>query len=242
MLAPAAVEARRMAVLEFRGTAVEAEGLAYLSRRVRGESLSNLGEGWEVMTRENMLVLIDASLGECVREGECDVETGRNIGADRVVSGEVVRFGGDLRLSLALYDTRTGRLLSTAEAAAPDERGVAERIAPAVARLMSARPPEPLDPVDPPPPPPPPRPPPSTTSGTLVVEGAPAGARVLILDADARPVGEARLPATATGLAGGRYRVVVERAGHRRYDRSHEVPAGGQTRIWVELRRDPFRR
>ena len=227
-------------MLELRGAAVAPDGLAYLARRVRGESLGHLDAAWEVMTRENMLVLIDASAGHCVREGECDVETGRNIGADRVVSGEVVRFGGSLRLTLALYDTHSGRLLRTAEAAAPDERGLADGLPGAVARLMAGWGPVPVDPVESPPPQP--LPPPPSLTGTLVVEGAPAGARIRVIDADGRAVREARLPATLTGLAGGRYRVQVDRPGRRGYERVHEVPQGGQTRIWVELPGDAFLR
>ncbi len=108
--------AERLAVLEIKGADLEPKALAYLSRRVRGEALKHLPAGWEVMTRDNMLVLIDAAQGQCVKEGECEVETGRHIGADVVVAGEVVRLAGRLRLTLHAYETRGG-------AAPPDGRG-----------------------------------------------------------------------------------------------------------------------
>ncbi len=49
-------------------------------------------------------------LEEC--EGECEVETGRRVGADLVVSGEALRVGSIFKLNLRLHDTRDGRLLS----------------------------------------------------------------------------------------------------------------------------------
>ena len=69
------------------------------------------------MTRENLLVLLQASgkdLAEC--EGECEVDTGRRIGADAVVSGDVLKFGSRFKLSLRLHETRGGQLLSAAVA------------------------------------------------------------------------------------------------------------------------------
>lgn len=68
-----------------------------------------------VMTRENLFVLLQASgkkLEEC--EGECAVETGRRVGADLVVSGEILKVGPNFKLNLRLHDTREGRLLSGA--------------------------------------------------------------------------------------------------------------------------------
>jgi hypothetical protein len=67
------------------------------------------------MTRENLLVLLQATgkdLGQC--EGECEVDTGRRIGADAVVSGEVLKVGTRYKMSLRLHETQNGRLLSTA--------------------------------------------------------------------------------------------------------------------------------
>ena len=131
------VHAKRLAVLEFKGEDLEPKSLAYLGRRVRGEALKHLPAGWEVMTRDNMLVLIDTAQGQCVKEGECDVETGRHIGADLVVSGEVVRFGGQIRLTMNSYDTASGRLVRSAEAAGPDERQLGESLLAACRSLFA---------------------------------------------------------------------------------------------------------
>ncbi len=128
LLASRPAGAARLAVLEFKGEDLAPKALSYLSRKVRGEALKHLPAGWEVMTRDNMLVLIDAAAGQCVKEGECEVETGRHIGADLVVSGEVVKLGSKLRLTMNAYDTASGRLLRTAEAASADVDGLIERL------------------------------------------------------------------------------------------------------------------
>jgi len=85
--------AKRLAVLEFGGTGLDEEGRRYVSRVVRGEALKHQPDGWQVMDRQNMLVLLEAHAGACLREGRCDVETFQNIGADLGVAGEVVRLG-----------------------------------------------------------------------------------------------------------------------------------------------------
>ena len=66
------------------------------------------------MTKENIYELLPPDkkkdLSACI--GECAVETGRNIGADFVVAGEIVRFAGEIRVSFSLHDTHEGNLLA----------------------------------------------------------------------------------------------------------------------------------
>jgi len=62
------------------------------------------------MTRENLGVPLQASgkdLNDC--EGECEVDTGRRIGADAVISGEVLKYSAHCKLSLRLHETKSGR-------------------------------------------------------------------------------------------------------------------------------------
>ena len=90
--------------------------MRYFSDLVRGATL-RAAPGLEVMTRENLLVLLKATgkdLGQC--EGECEVDTGRRIGADAVVSGDVLKVGSRYKMSLKLHETHGGRLLSTSVA------------------------------------------------------------------------------------------------------------------------------
>ena len=94
-------------VLEFRDKVPPEQRIdvAYLSDQVRAAVKEVLPQS-RVITRENMLVLLQASgrnLEEC--EGECEVDTGRRIGADLVVSGEVLRFGTQYKLNMKLHDT-----------------------------------------------------------------------------------------------------------------------------------------
>src|SRR5438067_12619646 len=108
--------AQVVGVLEFRDKVPPDQRIdaGYLSDQVRSAVKDSLPQS-SVITRENMLVLLQASgqkLEEC--EGECEVDTGRRIGADLVVSGEIQTVGTRLKVSLKLHETHTGRLLSTA--------------------------------------------------------------------------------------------------------------------------------
>jgi len=132
--------ADRLAVLEFAGTegVVTTDELAYLSDRVRGAALKTIdGEQWEVITRENMVVLLEMNtddLATCV--GECEVETGRLIGAHRVISGSLVRLGSTLRLTLKSFDTDTGRMLGFEEVRAPTLESLADGVPSAITALF----------------------------------------------------------------------------------------------------------
>src|SRR5258706_297381 len=90
------------------------ENAQYFSDVIRQASLK-MEPGLDIMTRENLLVLLQSSgkkLEEC--EGECEVDTGRRIGADQIVSGEIQKVGTKYKLTLRLHDTHEGRLLASA--------------------------------------------------------------------------------------------------------------------------------
>jgi TolB-like protein len=112
--ATAQTSVRRLAVLEFQGKKVDAETLTTFSDAVRSGALEALARtGIDVMTRENMLTLMkDMGKGEC-NEGECEVETARNIGADFVVSGIVVNIEDRYVVTLKLHETKGGSLLGS---------------------------------------------------------------------------------------------------------------------------------
>lgn len=128
----------RVAVLELRPEAeVGPSEARYLTDRVRDAALG-LPPDYIVMTRENMLALLppEAELADC--EGACEVETGRNLGADYVVSGEIVRFGDELRLTLRLHETRDGRLLASESVAGERVTDLETAVTPAARRLLAA--------------------------------------------------------------------------------------------------------
>src|SRR5205823_13694391 len=108
--------AQVVGVLEFRDKVPPDQRIdaGYLSDQVRSAVKDSLPQS-RVITRENMLVLLQASgqkLEEC--EGECEVDTGRRIGADAIVSGDVQKVGSQYKLSLRLHETQTGRLINSA--------------------------------------------------------------------------------------------------------------------------------
>jgi hypothetical protein len=143
-----AAETRRVAVLELQNPAgVQPQEVGYLTDVVRTAGL-RLDQGrWLVLTRENLLQLLPPGrdLASCV--GDCEVETGRNVGADHVVAGEVVRFDGSLRVSLRLYDTASGALVAAERAQADTLGAIEPRLEEAAGRLYAhlgaARRPEP---------------------------------------------------------------------------------------------------
>jgi hypothetical protein len=109
-----------MAVLEFNtkleGAQKKAVDVQYLADTVRAGVL-DLVPDIRVMTRENEMVLLEQSgkkLSEC--EGECEVDTGRRLGADLVISGDLLKFGSAYKLNLKLHETHEGRLLAGAQA------------------------------------------------------------------------------------------------------------------------------
>jgi len=108
---------KRLAVLEFKGAKLDADVLDAFSDAVRGGAVEALADrGVIVMTRENMMVLLKAMGKQECSEGECEVETARNIGADYVVSGSVTRIDQMFVVTLKLHETQNGSLLGTDQA------------------------------------------------------------------------------------------------------------------------------
>jgi hypothetical protein len=102
-------------VLEFKNEAGLTDyEIATLSDMVRKAAREKLPEDkWVIMTRENMVRLLPPgrSLEKCA-EAECEVEVGRQVGADYVVAGEVGVFGTTLQVKMKLFDTKTADVIS----------------------------------------------------------------------------------------------------------------------------------
>ena len=205
---------KRLAVLELEGSGLDAEGRSYLADEIRGAALRYLPAGWKVMDRGNMLALIDAQAGECAKEGECDVDTFRNIGADQGVSGKVVKLGSKLRLSLRLYESANGTLVRQSSAAAKGVDGLLDQLPAVCARLFGRSAPVQAAPARA-------AVAPSFSAGQVTeakgrlrVEGKPRGARVEV----SGPGGFERviaLPQAIEGLEPGAYTLKVSAAGSR---------------------------
>ena len=97
-----------------------------------------LPQDFIMITRENIVAMLppDVKLDECI--GECEVETGRRIGAHWIVTGEVIRFGQSLRIALNLHHSASGDLRSSSivrgdvveELERPIQRATYELLAP----------------------------------------------------------------------------------------------------------------
>ena len=132
---------RLLAALEFKSKLSGVERAAidtgYLTNAVRAAVLKS-SSGVRVMTRENMLVLLQASgrsLEEC--EGECEVDTGRRLGAELVISGDLLRFGGSYKLDLRLHHTGNGELLAGAAASGETADKLEQAVPGAIQELLA---------------------------------------------------------------------------------------------------------
>jgi len=107
-------DVKRIAILELKNLAqnnVSPTELHYLSNEVRLITSYLPKDQYLIMTKESMLTLIDPdkTLEDCV--GECEIETGRLLNADWIITGELLRFGSSLRVSLRLHNTRNGQFV-----------------------------------------------------------------------------------------------------------------------------------
>jgi hypothetical protein len=133
------IVAGKLAVLDFKNYTrdLKPEDVRYFSDVVRGATI-RVAPRMEVMTRENLLVLLQAAgknPSDC--EGECEVETGRRVGADAVVSGDILKVGTRYKMSLRLHETHDGRLLSTAVASGKSIDELDERLQQAAQDLLA---------------------------------------------------------------------------------------------------------
>jgi hypothetical protein len=127
---PAVAEtaSRRLAVLELKGGNIQREVLAAFEDAVRGGAVEGMaGRGVDVITSENMLMLL-REMGKTCTEGDCEVETARNIGADFVVSGSVARIDDAFVVTLKLHETKRGSLLATSQTEAKSQLEVLRQL------------------------------------------------------------------------------------------------------------------
>ena len=110
----------RLAVLELSGDGAPTLVLQGLSDKIRAGALEATqagGSELEIMTRESMAVILgDMGLDVACIEGQCEVETARNLRAAYVVSGGMMKLEGQYILTVKLHDSSSGSLLATDEA------------------------------------------------------------------------------------------------------------------------------
>jgi len=213
----------RIAVLELSGE-LDSKVLQVLSDKVRAGVLAGTaGRRLVVMTRENMAV-IAGDMGvelSCV-EGQCEVETARNLGADLVISGSVVQIGGLWLCTLKLHETEKGGLLGASEARGETPIGLVDQLAGVVETMTRDK----LGPAQ---------------LGDVVfggvVRSAPAGTRTVLVSFGSTPRGavvhvDGQLECNSTPckseVAVGPRQVVFSMAQHRSDAQTIEIEANGQ--------------
>lgn len=137
LAAPATAAPMKVAVLELRHEAGLAnEAVSYLTDRIRAAALGLPRDAFFVMTRENILDQLPPGTDLAACEGACEIETGRNVGADYVATGEVLTLGSEVRVSLKLHETRGGALLATDKASAGELAALETPVEAAARRLF----------------------------------------------------------------------------------------------------------
>jgi hypothetical protein len=133
-----ALKNKHLAVLEFQDKQIAQEIMGTFSDDARGAAVDALAfRGVDIMTRENIFALLkDMGKGECV-EGDCEVETARNIGADLVVTGNIVQIESTYVVTLKLHETQRGTLLGSESAEATTQLGLRKTIREVAKRLLT---------------------------------------------------------------------------------------------------------
>ena len=136
--APVPETERMVAVLEFNGVGVDDQVLLKLADSARVTSRNALPiSSYHMLTRENMFqILSDNEIDPSCVEGQCAVETGRNIGADLIISGDVLKLEGQYLLSLKLYETESGNLLSAWDVETSKALKLIQEVEPATLTLL----------------------------------------------------------------------------------------------------------
>jgi len=130
LLATAAQAANTLAVLEIVPTSelgdVSITEMRHLTDELRRQAVLALPrEGYTVLTRDNIIALIppDEEEAECLAQS-CAVEIGRAIGVEYISQGSIGNFGGELSVSIELYETMSGKLLGSIVMESHDVRGL----------------------------------------------------------------------------------------------------------------------
>ena len=113
--------------------------LEYLTGVVRQAAAMLPKEGFLVMTRENITTMLppDTRPEDCV--GNCEVETGRKLGAEWLLTGEVLRFGSELRAIMNLHHVPSGNLTQTERVVAKTLPVLERRLSGQTLRLLTGR-------------------------------------------------------------------------------------------------------
>jgi len=111
----------------------------HLTDELRRQAVRTLpSTDYAVLTRDNIISLLppDEEAAQCLAES-CAVDIGRAIGAEFISQGRIGIFGGDLSLSIELYETMGGKLLSSIVIESKDVKGLMAAIREQAPELFS---------------------------------------------------------------------------------------------------------
>ena len=234
-----------LGVLEVRAgnSGLDESQLTSITDWVRGAARRAL-PGAAIMTRErvNQLIVTNPQVFERCSARGCELEWGRALGADLLVTGGVTRFGKRLTVTLRMHDTRRGTFLGEETATAESLEPLPERVQQSALRLFAS-----VGGRDTPPPPPGGGGGPARVEelgailpevGNLRVEGSPRGARVDVRGPEGFGDGGAvatTLPYDAVGVPAGVYGVTVSAPGYDEERRQESVLSDRTALVQVEL-------
>jgi hypothetical protein len=118
------LQGKRLVILDFLGKDFEADALSAFGDAVRTGAFEVLHEqGVVIMNSDNLPVLLREQGKRDCQEGDCELDTARNVGADYVILGRVVKIEGSIVVTLKLHETKSGEMLAseTARAASREE-------------------------------------------------------------------------------------------------------------------------
>ena len=144
ILAPLTTNASKklIAVLEFSAderATLSPDEVSHITNLVRQNALRlTTGSEYKLMTRENIAALLPpgTDLAQCEVDAKCEVEIGRNVGADYVITGRIIKFGKTLTISMNVHNTRTANLVASDSAVTKKIDEVLEPLKEAVGRLF----------------------------------------------------------------------------------------------------------
>jgi len=105
----------KVAVLDLKNDAgVSSSEISYLTDRTRDAVMRKLPARFNVMTSESILELLPpgVKMADC-SDAECEVEIGRKLGAEYVITGELLNFAGKFRLNLKLHHCESASFLGS---------------------------------------------------------------------------------------------------------------------------------
>ena len=135
---PARAKTDMIAVLEANGIGIDKNLLSLISDEIRGGTLKGLNKKrYTVMTRESILeILRDMGLDASCFNGQCEVEIGRNIGADYVISSNIGKIQKTYILTVKIHNTKQAKLVATNRIQNEDPVRLLDDIIPLTQRIL----------------------------------------------------------------------------------------------------------